>query len=111
MTAKLLCPRVAHLTRATINFSSSGDNTIISADPDNKIFIQRLWLVTGGTTSLTFKDNLSSPGAIPMIANGALVFDMSDEPWFITAINTPFIINSINAIQVSGIVHYSLAAV
>ena len=104
-----LYPRLPLLLRAPINFSASGDNIIIPADPINRIIIHRMWLVCGGLSNLTFKDNLASPAPIPMATNGAITFDATGEPWFITDPNTAFIINSSGAIQVSGEVYFTLA--
>lgn len=109
MGQQTLYPRFPHLKRTAINFSSSGDNTIIAADTANRIIIHRIWLVVGGSVNLTFKDNLPSPAAIPMSANGGITFDATGEPWFITDVNTAFIINSNAAVQVSGCAYYSLA--
>lgn len=101
-------PRLAILKRAVINFNTSGDNTIIASDANNRIVVHRLWFVVDANTSLTFKDNLPSPAAVPMGAKGALVFDASGEPWFVTDIGSAFIINSSAAVQVSGEVRYLL---
>lgn len=109
MGAQYLYPRVPHLKRIAINISSSGDNSIIPADANNRILIHRLWFVCRDATDLTFKDNLPSPGAVPMTGGGALVFDLSGEPWFVTDINTAFIINSSVATNVCGECYYSLA--
>jgi hypothetical protein len=104
-----LYPRLPLLLRAAINFSSSGDNTIIAADTVNRIIIHRIWLVVGGATNITFKDNLPSPAAVPLGQYGGITFDATGEPWFITNTNTAFIINSSSAVQVSGEVYYTLA--
>lgn len=109
MGMQTLYPRLPYLQRAAINFASSGDNTVIAADSANRIVIHRIWLVVGAATNLTFKDNLTSPAAVPMAANGGITFDATGEPWFITNVNTAFIINSSNAVQVSGEVYYTLA--
>lgn len=108
MGAKFSYSRLPQLLRKAINFSASGDNTIISADTTHRITIHRIWLVCGGATNITFKDNLSTPAALPFIANSALIFDATGEPWFQTDKNVAFIINSSNAVSVGGIVHYSL---
>jgi hypothetical protein len=108
MGSQTLYPRLPYLLRAPINFSASGDNTVIAADPVNRIIVHRLWLVCGGATNLTFKDNLGSPAAVPMAANGALVFDATGEPWFITNPNTAFIINQSGSAQTSGECYYTL---
>lgn len=109
MGAVFLYPRLSLLSRVAINFLASGDNTIIAADATNRIIVHRIWLVCAGATNLTFKDNLTSPAAVPMGANGGLTFDVSGEPWFITDANTAFIINSSAAVQVSGECYYALA--
>ena len=110
MGSVALYPRLPWLLRVPINFSASGDNTIIAADAVNRIVIHRIWLVCAGATNLTFKDNLPSPAAVPMGVNGGLTFDATGEPWFITNVNTAFIINSSQAVQVSGECFYTLAA-
>ena len=109
MGVQTLYARLPILNRIAINFSSSGDNTVIAADPINRIVIHRIWLVCATATNLTFKDNLPSPAAVPMGANGGLTFDATGEPWFVTDVNTAFIINSSNAVQVSGECYYTLA--
>lgn len=111
MGSQTLYPRLPFLQRAAINFNASGDNTVIAADTNgNRIVIHRLWIVVGTATNITFKDNLSSPAAVPMAANGALVFDATGEPWFITNSNTAFIINQSGTAQCSGEVYYLLAS-
>lgn len=109
MGMQTLYPRLPYLFRAPINFSASGDNIIVAADPVNRIVVHRIWLVCAVATNITFKDNLASPSAVPMSANGGLTFDATGEPWFVTDPNTAFIINSSQAVQVSGCVYYTLA--
>lgn len=102
-------PRLSHLLRVPINFNTSGDHILIPADPINRIVIHRLWFVCGAAVNITFKDNLLSPAAVPMSQGGALVFDTTGEPWFITDPNMAFIINSDQAVQISGEIRYLLA--
>lgn len=110
MGSQYLYSRLPYLSRASINFATSGDNTIVAADTNsNRIVVYRIWLVVGGTTNLTFKDNLTSPAAVPLATNEGVTFDVSGEPWFITDPNTAFKINSSVAVQVSGICFYALA--
>lgn len=109
MPSQFLYSRVPHLFIASINFSASGDNTIIAADATRRLIIHRIWLVCGAATNLTFKDRLLTPEAVPMGAFGGLTFDATGEPWFTTDPATAFIINSSNAVQVSGRVYYSKA--
>lgn len=112
MGAQFLYPRINHLTSAAVDFSSSGDNTVIALTAGKRILIHRLWLVCTGATALTFKDGAATSlsGAVSMSANGGLTFDTTGEPWFVTSLATAFIINSSNAVQVSGMVYYRLDA-
>ena len=110
MGGQYLYPRLPLLFRLPINFSASGDNTIVPADAvGNRVIVHRLWFVAGGATNITFIDRLTNPAPVPMIANMALVFDTGGEPWFITDQNTSFKINSSAAVQVSGECFYTLA--
>jgi hypothetical protein len=109
MGVQYLYPRLAHLTSAPITFAASGDNIVVAAVASTRILVHRIWLVGAAATSLTFKDGASTSlsGAVPMAANGGLTFDATGEPWFVTALGNGFIINSSNAVQVSGMVYYS----
>jgi hypothetical protein len=110
MGAVSLYPRLPILNRIAINFSTSGDQTVIAADTNgNRIVVHRIWFLVAGATNLTFKDNLPSPAAVPFAANEGITFDATGEPWFITAPNTAFIINSSVGVQVSGEIYYALA--
>lgn len=110
MGSLYLYSRFSNLNRVSINFSASGDQTIISADATRRIIIYRLWLVVAGATALTFKDSLASPAAISLAANEGITFDASGEPWFATNVNQAFIINSSLAVGVGGIAYYAVMA-
>jgi hypothetical protein len=101
-----------NLSTAPITFSSSGDNTIVAAVGGQTTRVHRMYIVVGGTTSITIKNGAASSltGAMPLGQNGTLVFDFSSEPWWITSANTAFIINSSAAVQVSGAVEYITSA-
>lgn len=95
--------------RAVINFSGSGDNTLVTAAAGKYIQVVQLFLVVGGATNLTFKDGQNSlSGPLPMLANGSIVLDASVVPWFLTTdVVNNLILNSSNAVQVSGAVYYT----
>jgi hypothetical protein len=98
------------LTRLPINFNAGGDNIVVPADVSgNRIVVHRIWFLTAGATNITFKDNLGSPAAVPFAANEGVTFDATGQPWFITAANTAFIMNSSVGVQVSGEIYYALA--
>jgi hypothetical protein len=102
--------RLPILLRLPINFNGAGDNIIVPADAaGNRIVVQRIWFLVAAATNITFKDNLPSPAAVPFAANEGITFDATGEPWFITAPNTAFIMNSSAGVQVSGKIYYALA--
>lgn len=111
MGTQQLYPRMQILFTASLSFAASGDNTIVAAVANNRIVIDRIWFTVTSATSLTFKDGASTSlsGAVPMSANGGLTFDATGEPWFVTSLGNAFIINSSNAVQVSGSVYYHLS--
>jgi len=111
MGTTFLYGRLPILLTAPITFSGSGDNTLVVAVASNRIVIDRIWLVVGGATNLTFKDGASTnlSGAVPMSTNGGLTFDATGEPWFCTSLGNAFILNSSAGVQVSGQIYYHLS--
>lgn len=100
-------PSSSQLSIAPINFSASGDNTVISAGTGAQtIKVYRLYLVVTLATNILFKDGVVTDGAVPLSANGAITLDFDGEPWFAGAAATAFKINSSVATQVSGRVYY-----
>jgi hypothetical protein len=99
----------ARTTPAAITFASSGNNTVIAAIGGKVIRVFRMALVVAGATNITFEDSTPTlfTGAMPFQANGSLVLDFTDEPWFTTAVGAAFVINSSNAVQVSGVVYFT----
>jgi len=101
----------ARTTPAPITFASSGNNTVVAAVGGKTVRVYKMILVVAGATNITFQDSAGSPvlfsGALPFQANGSLVLDLTDEPWFTTTVGTSFVINSSNAVQVSGTIYYT----
>jgi hypothetical protein len=96
-----------------INFSGSGDNVVVTAVAGKQIKVVRMYFVVGGATSITFKDGVNGvafSGAMSLLANGSVTFDYNDNLiWFsTTSSNNAFVINSSNAVQVSGEIYYIL---
>jgi hypothetical protein len=83
------------LQRSVMNFSGSGDNTVIAAVASQIIRVYRLLLVITTGTAVSFKDGASSvlAGPMPIGSNGAIVLDFSGDPWFVTTAGNAFIIN------------------
>ncbi len=72
--------------------------------------IHRIWFVVAATTNLTFEDGGSAlSGAVPMLANGAFVLDLSGWPWFTTSSGNAFNILNSGTAQISGTVDYTKA--
>jgi len=113
MTGFNFAPVPANTVEAAITFSASGDNTLVAAGAATQVVrIYRIFLVAAGATNLTFKSGASTSlsGAIPMSANGSIVLDMDGgEPWFTCAAGQAFVLNSSNAVQVSGMVYSTIS--
>ncbi len=95
---------VADLLQVPINFSTSGDNTIIAGVQDDVIRIWKIFFTVSGATQITY-DNVSGP--LSFTANGAMVLDFDTKPWVTTDIGGSFQLRSSNPVQVSGIVYYT----
>lgn len=97
---------------AAIDFSSSGDNTVIALVASKKIKVHRIFFVASSATNITIKDGASTSltGAMAMSANGGFTLDMQGDPWFTTTAGTAFIINQSGSAQVSGRIYYSVVA-
>lgn len=92
-----------------IDFSGGGDNTTIASSPSKIVKVYRLMLTVAGATLITFKDGATAlSGAIDLIAVGSSI-TMTDEgePHFYTTAGNAFVINSSNAVQVSGSIWYT----
>ncbi len=99
------------ILQAKIDFSSSGNNTIVSADATKKIKVVSLRLTVAGETNLTFKrGGTAISGAMDfggtgesrgMVDGGSVI-----NPIIETGTNETFVINSSSAVQVSGWITY-----
>ncbi len=95
------------LTSASVSFSASGDNTIVSAVAAQVIKVYRIMFTVTGAVNITFKNGSTAlSGAMPFAANGGIVLDFSGEPWWTCSTNTAFIINLSTGTQVSGQIWY-----
>lgn len=99
---------VSDLTANVINFSASGDNTIIAGVGGQTIRVHRLRFVAAAPTNITIKDGAGTvlEGPITMTAGGAMVLDLSGRPYYRTSVGNAFVINSSAAVQVGGRVEY-----
>lgn len=98
---------------ASINISSSGDNTIIAADPARRIKILSYVFVAGGSVNIIFKSGASNSlsGAMPFVINAGIAAPPvapSTGPYMQTNVNEAFVINLSGAVGVTGHLSYYL---
>lgn len=106
---KFSYPRLHDLSVASIDTTTTGDNTIVSGVADKRIIVHRIWFVCGGSTNITFKHGSTAfNGAANMSTNGGLTFDATGEPWFVTGKGEDFIINQSGTAQIGGMVYYTI---
>lgn len=98
----------SNLLLLPIDFALSGGNVVIPSVVGKAITVYRIFLIVGGDTNLTMQDGPSTAqsGALPMLANGTLAFDISNIPWYQTSVGKDFVITSSNAVQVSGTIYF-----
>lgn len=97
--------------RTAINFSSSGDNTVIAADSTSVLYVWQFFFVNGDAstaTNITLKEGSTSiSGAYKIAAAGSHTAACTGTPWAIVPAGSAFIMNSSAAVQVSGTVYYT----
>jgi hypothetical protein len=98
--------KTSTLSGGAINFSASGDNTIIAGVSAQTIKVYKLFLVSSGDTAITFKDGAGLLTGPITLLTGSMTLDFDSEPWFNTSTANSFIINSSNAVQISGRIYY-----
>jgi hypothetical protein len=107
MGAQFLYSTIPHLKSQVIDFSNTGDNTVVAAASGKRVLIHRLMLVCSAATNLTFKRGSTSlSGAMAMGANGGITFDITGEPWFTTDVAEAFVISQSGTAQISGTVYW-----
>jgi hypothetical protein len=95
---------------ADVNCASSGDNTLIAARSDRKIYIWKLWLVANGSVNVKFRSGTTDLNgfAIPLTSQGSnLTFAFDGEPYWTTDLGALFAINLSGAVQVTGRIYYT----
>lgn len=86
-----------------ITFSGSGDNTIVAATAGKATQVLALVLSVAGATAITAKRGSTAlTGAMSLATGVPLNLPFTGVPYFTTAANAAFILNSSTAVQVSG---------
>lgn len=99
---------VSNFSEISIDFSTTGDNTIVAAVANKTIRVFRFFFVCSAATSITVKDGAgtSLTGAMSMSQNGGFTLDFQWEPWFRTSSGNALIFNQSGTAQVSGRLYY-----
>ena len=94
-----------------IDISSSGNNTVITGVSGEVIRIWKLFFVCNAAVNITFRDGASDnlTGVMNFLANGSMVLDFDQEPWYVLTSGNDFVINLSAGQQVSGRVYFTRA--
>lgn len=101
-------PTLSRMTRAVINFSGSGANTLVAGVGGQTIRVWRIHFNCGGSTQITWLDGVTAmSGPFSYSTGGGEVLDFSGDPWYITSIGNDLKFNSSNAVQVGGTIWFT----
>ena len=73
--------------RASINASVIGDNTLVGATPDKKIYVLSLWLVCSSAVGVRFESGAGGTaltGVMSFPINGGMVLPFNPYGWIAT---------------------------
>lgn len=99
------------LLAAKIDCASSGNNTVVAAVTDKRIYVHRIWFLCRAPVDVKVRDGAATDmtGPIPFDNTVGMNLEYSSEPWFTTTAGNALIINLSAAIQTSGRVYYVAA--
>lgn len=95
---------------ADASCNTNGDNTIIAAVADRRIYVWKIWLVASGAVNATFKDGSTALNSIALdfaAAGQTLSIPYDGEPIFKTTMGNAFKINLSGAVAVVGRIYYT----
>lgn len=99
----------AQVLQAPVNFNSSGDNTVIPGVMGQTVRVLQFFLAIADVTNITYKSGSSAlSGPLTFTSAGAHVLDYGQLPLNCLNAGDSFVINSSNAVQVSGTIWYIL---
>ena len=95
-------------TQAAIDFTATGDNTIVAGVAGQTIRVVKMFFIVGAATNVTIKDGTGTnlTGAMPFAANGGLVLDEARDPWFTTSSGNAFVLNQSGTATIAGRIYY-----
>ena len=98
-----------NVLHAKIDFSGTGDQTIIAAITNQAFIVTKVVLTVGGQTTLTFKHGSTAfTGAMNFGGTGEIRGIVDPQANLVCNAGDSFIINSSSGVQVSGYVSYNL---
>lgn len=93
--------------QAAINFSASGNNTVITGSPNTKIKVLQMFFGVGAADTIQFYSGSTAiSGPITFAAAGSFFMDYIQLPLQTVNDGDSFIINSGTAVAVGGTVWY-----
>jgi hypothetical protein len=101
-------PTSSRLSTTAINFSASGNTTLVPGVSGQTVRVFRLMFNVGGSTTIEISDGSTTfCGPLTFTATGGFILDFSGEPWFVSGISNGFVFNSSASVQVGGTVWYT----
>jgi len=98
---------VSQLTEASIDFTATGDNTLVAGVGGQSVKVYKFFLVASAATVITFKNGATAlHGPLTLAAGGSFVLDFDAEPWFTTSAAAAFVLNQTGTAQISGRLYY-----
>lgn len=99
----------AQLQSVSINFSATGNNTIVAGVANQRVRVFAIFFVVSAATNVTPQDGAATAltGAMSFTSNGSLFFGNTTEPYFTTSLGNAFVLNQSGTAQVSGRAYYT----
>jgi hypothetical protein len=103
-----MAQRSPTLNSAVVNFTSTGDNTVIAAPASGSICVYGI--TVNAATNITFKAGSTAlSGAVVFSGSGSsMTLQINDEPYFYAAPGVNFIMNQSGTASVQGTVYYTV---
>jgi len=99
---------LSNLLEISIDFTATGDNTIVAAVAGKAVRVYRIFFVLSAASDIVFKKGATAlTGVIEMKEGGSVTLDFQDQPWFTTELGEAFVINQSGTAQVSGRLYYT----
>jgi hypothetical protein len=99
----------SRLLEATISATTIGDTTLVSGVAGQRVRIHRLFFVANAATTIRFRDATADlTGPMLLAQSGAVVLDLTGDPWFTTTTGHAFGLNQSAGAHVGGRLYYTV---